>query len=60
MLCQIGYYKMNLKQAELQNKLAGLRKKWLKATKLQRIVIELHAKKLNRDLDKIGDIERCS
>ena len=47
---------MNLKQATLENKLAGLRKKWTKATKLQRIVIELHAKKLNRDLDKIGDI----
>ena len=46
---------MNLKQADLEKKLAKLRKKWTKATKLQRIVIELHAKKLNRDLDKIGD-----
>ena len=46
---------MNLKQADLEKKLAGLRKKWLEATKLQRIVIELHAKKLNRDLDKIGE-----
>ena len=46
---------MNLKQADLENKLAGLRNKWTKATKLQRIVIELHAKKLNRDLDKIGE-----
>ena len=46
---------MNLKQADLEKKLAGLRKKWLEATKLQRIVIELHAKKLKKDLDKIGD-----
>ena len=43
---------MNLKQADLQNKLAGLRKKWTKATKLQRIVIELQAKPLRLALDK--------
>jgi len=37
---------MNLKQADLENKLAGLRKKWTKATRSRRKTIEIMARPL--------------
>ena len=44
---------MNLQQARLKNKLAGLRKKWKLANKVQKDVIELQARALNSALKEL-------
>jgi len=51
---------MNLEEARIQSKLAGLRKKWLVAKTKDRVILELQAKTLKLALDELhkngGDV----